>query len=88
MFDLFVAMAPDELDNLSGAVAARDVSGAREAAHRFKSAAANAAAPRLSELLQKMEDEAPQSAWDSLDNDLTLVREECDRVTDYMRADA
>jgi CheY-like chemotaxis protein/HPt (histidine-containing phosphotransfer) domain-containing protein len=87
MFDLFIELAPAELENLSTAVAARDAAGTREAAHRFRSAAANAAAGRLSELLQKMETEAQDGAWDGLQRDFKMVDEECAKVTQYMRAD-
>jgi CheY-like chemotaxis protein len=37
IFDLFVKSIPDELENLSGAIAARDKALSRHAAHRFKS---------------------------------------------------
>jgi HPt (histidine-containing phosphotransfer) domain-containing protein len=88
MFDLFVELMPGELENLANAVAARDTAQSRDAAHRFKSAARNTAAGRLSDLLQKIESEAPEGVWQTLDSDLQRVREECARVSDYMRADA
>lgn len=88
MFDLFIAHMPHELENLASAVAARDRTLSREAAHRFKSAARNSAARRLSELLHDMECESQAGVWDKLDRDLKRVREECARVTDFMQAAA
>ncbi len=86
MFDLFVELMPGELENLANAVAARDTTQSRDAAHRFKSAARNAAAGRLSELLQKIEKEAPEGVWETLDLDLQRVREECSRLREYLQA--
>jgi HPt (histidine-containing phosphotransfer) domain-containing protein len=88
MFDLFVELMPGELENLASAVSARDKVQSRDAAHRFKSAARNAAAGRLSELLQKIENEAPEGAWETFDSDIQQVRDECSRVRAFMRADA
>jgi PAS domain S-box-containing protein len=88
MFDLFIKVMPDELRKLSSAVAARDKALSKEAAHRFKSAARNTAAGRLSELLQKMESESQTGVWDALERDLRLVQDECARVSDYMRTAA
>ena len=87
-FGLFIRSMPDELKKLSDAVAARDKAQSREAAHRFKSAARNTAAGRLSELLQKMESESQTGVWEALERDLRLVQEECTRVSDYMRTAA
>ena len=88
MFDLFVSLMPGEVENLASALSARDTARARDAAHRFKSAARNAAAGRLSDLLQKIESEAKAGAWQDLDNALNLVRLECEKVSEFMRAQA
>ena len=84
MFDLFITLIPGELENLSKAIATRDKTQSREAAHRFKSAARNAAAGRLSDLLQEVEKELQNGCWDVVDQNLHRIREECTRVAEYM----
>ncbi len=85
MFDLFVALMPDEVDELSGAIKARDAVLTQSVAHRFKSAARNTAASRLSEMLQAMEQESKSEDWDKLRADLPRVKAECVRLEEFVR---
>ena len=82
---LLLEFIPSELESLSRAAAARNTNRIGEIAHRFRSAAGDAAARRLSELLQTIESRAPNGAWASLDRDLQVVEGECHRVAHYIR---
>ena len=87
MFDIFVDMIPGELDNLTSAAASEDPARLREAAHRFKSAAKNTAARRLSDLLETIEGQADCRDWDILNEAVATVREECQKVVQFMRTE-
>lgn len=85
MFDIFVDLIPGELDNLASAAVSEDTARLREAAHRFKSGAKNTAARRLSNLLENIESRADSGDWDMLNDAVATVREECQKVVQYMR---
>ncbi len=85
MFAVFIDTIPTELKAISDAVAAQELSRTREAAHRFKSAALNTAAGRLSDILLRIETEARNGSWNGIDIDLKRAAEECDRLVDYVR---
>jgi signal transduction histidine kinase/DNA-binding response OmpR family regulator/HPt (histidine-containing phosphotransfer) domain-containing protein len=87
MFDLFIELSPAELKTLASAVAAKDRKQVRAAAHRFKSVAANAAAPRLTDLLHEMESEAADCPWELIERAFEKASEEYQQVMKYMKAE-
>ena len=58
MLDLFVETFPDLIDRLDAAISAKDAAATRDAAHAAKSAARNAAAQGLGELMDAIESAA------------------------------
>lgn len=80
MIGFFIEMFPSEIENLAIAVAKDEHVAIREIAHRAKSAAANAAAPALTVLLQEIENTAKNGELDELSDYVGKVRTEFKRI--------
>ena len=81
----FVDGIPDLVSSIDEALAGRDARALEDAAHAGKSAALNAAAPRLAALLRQIEQSAAATRWDALAALVAEADSEFDRVAVFCR---
>ena len=82
---LFVETMADTPDELRRLIRSKDAAALREAAHSAKGAAATAAAPRLTDLLQDLENAAAADDWSSIGLLSPKIYKEFADVETYIR---
>ncbi len=85
MLDLFVETFPDLMAPLGAAMEGRNPTELHNAAHAAKSAAANAAAKKMSEALVALEHGAAEQDWDTLSGLHEQVQQEFEKVSTFVR---
>jgi two-component system sensor histidine kinase RpfC len=83
----FLADASIRLDELSAALAAEDSAAAKRAAHTIKGSSRSFGATRLSDLVAKLEQLSLEGAFDSVADQLPVLRAELERVDEALRAE-
>ena len=85
LLELLVDSLTQSMARLDSAIDAKDAQKAHDAAHSAKSAATSASAPRMTELLQKLETDTLDADWKSLVATSRQVRSEFDRIIAFCR---